>query len=49
MTLQPTEIAGVHWCDVATIGEKATAAATEVLASVAAGVASYREAPLAPE
>lgn len=49
MTLQPTEIAGVHWCDVATIGEKATAAATEVLASVAAGVASYREATLAPE
>ncbi|WP_304523486.1 NUDIX hydrolase [Aeromicrobium sp. Leaf350] len=49
MTLQPTEIAGVHWCDPATIGERATAAATEVLAAVTTGVTPYREAPLAPE
>jgi 8-oxo-dGTP pyrophosphatase MutT (NUDIX family) len=49
MVLQPTEIAGVHWCDPATVAERATAAATAVLSEVAAGVTTYRESPLAPE
>ncbi|KQY59664.1 hypothetical protein ASD11_08970 [Aeromicrobium sp. Root495] len=50
LTLQPTEIAGVEWCDEATWREKATAAAVELLADVTAGtVSTYREAPLAPE
>lgn len=48
-TLQPTEIADVHWCDPATIDERATAAARELLAHVREGQPSgYREAPLAP-
>lgn len=50
MTFQPTEIVTVEWCDPATIRERATAAATELLESVADGtVTPYREAPLAPE
>ncbi len=49
MTLQPTEIADVHWCDEATVRERATAAAIEVLDAVKAGIPPYREAPLAPE
>jgi len=39
----------VHWCDPATVAERATAAATAVLTEVAAGVTTYRESPLAPE
>lgn len=50
MTFQPTEIAGVQWCDPATVREYATAAASELLAAVADGSAgAFREAPLAPE
>lgn len=50
MQLQPTEIAAVHWCDPASVRARATAAATELLAALAAGdVPPYREAPLAPE
>jgi 8-oxo-dGTP pyrophosphatase MutT (NUDIX family) len=50
MVLQPTEIAGVEWCDPATVRERATAAAVELLTAVENGdVAPYREAPLAPE
>ena len=50
MSLQPTEIAGVHWCDPATVEARATTAAAGLLDAVAAGdVASYREAPKAPE
>lgn len=44
MTLQPTEIAGVEWCDVDTIDTKATAAARELLDAVRTGRAGpYRE------
>jgi len=50
MVLQPTEIVSVHWCDPETVHEKATAAAIELLDAVAGGdLATYREAPLAPE
>lgn len=50
MTFQPTEIADVHWCTPDEVEARATAAATELLASVETGhVTSYREAPLAPE
>ncbi len=50
MALQPTEIAGVHWCDADTVRSRATAAATELLEALAGGdVPPYREAPLAPE
>lgn len=50
MVLQPTEIVSVHWCDVETVHDKATAAAIELLDAVAGGdLATYREAPLAPE
>jgi ADP-ribose pyrophosphatase YjhB (NUDIX family) len=45
MTLQPTEIVGVEWCDPATIDQNATAAARELLAAVRpGGIAPYREA-----
>lgn len=45
MTLQPTEIAGVEWCDDDTINVKATAAAQELLAAVRSGdTRPYREA-----
>jgi ADP-ribose pyrophosphatase YjhB (NUDIX family) len=45
MTLQPTEIAGVEWCDEETINAKATIAAREVLAVVRTGdTGPYREA-----
>lgn len=50
MTFQPTEIAGVEWCDPDAIARHATAAATEMLSAVADGsVAAFREAPRAPE
>jgi len=45
MTLQPTEIAGVEWCDEGTINAKATTAARELLAAVRDGrLEPYREA-----
>ncbi len=50
MTLQPTEIAGVEWCDEATWRAQATGATVELLGEVLGdGVPSYREAPLQPE
>jgi 8-oxo-dGTP pyrophosphatase MutT (NUDIX family) len=49
MTLQPTEIKAVEWCDSKTVEEHATSAAQELLSAigVAGRVAPYREAPLA--
>ncbi len=50
LTLQPTEIVAVEWCDAGRIAENATGAAVELLAAVAAGdLPAYREAPLQPE
>jgi ADP-ribose pyrophosphatase YjhB (NUDIX family) len=50
MTLQPTEIKAVHWCDPATVRERAASAAIELLEAVAAGaLPAYREAPKAAE
>lgn len=50
MTLQPTEIKGVHWCDPADVRAHGAAAAIELLAAVETGrVPSYREAPKAAE
>jgi ADP-ribose pyrophosphatase YjhB (NUDIX family) len=44
MNLQPTEIAGVEWCDEETIALHATDAARELLDAVrAGGIAPYRE------
>jgi 8-oxo-dGTP pyrophosphatase MutT (NUDIX family) len=49
MHLQPTEIAGVEWCDEETIAIQATAAARELLDAVrAGGIAPYREAGPGP-
>ena len=46
MHLQPTEIAGVEWCDEETIARHATAAARELLDAVrAGGIPPYRESP----
>ena len=50
MTLQPTEIKAVQWCDPQTVRSRAAAAAIELLEAVGAGsMPSYREAPKAPE
>ena len=50
MTLQPSEIKSVRWCDPATIRERATGAAIELLEAVDAGsLPVYREAPKQPE
>lgn len=50
MTLQPTEIRSVQWCDADRVAERATGAAVELLTAVAGGdLPSYREAPLQPE
>ena len=50
MTLQPTEIKDVHWCDVGTVRSRATAAAIELLEAVDSGaLPTYREAPKAAE
>jgi 8-oxo-dGTP pyrophosphatase MutT (NUDIX family) len=44
MQLQPTEIAGVEWCDEATVEKRATAATRELLAAVNSGaIRPYRE------
>lgn len=49
MNLQPTEIAGVEWCDEQAITRHATAAAQELLAAVrGGGLAPYREAGPGP-
>lgn len=49
MTLQPTEIKAVHWCDPATVRKHATAATVVLLESLEAGNANpYREAPPSP-
>jgi 8-oxo-dGTP pyrophosphatase MutT (NUDIX family) len=49
MHLQPTEIAGVEWCDEEAIALHATAAARELLDAVrAGGVAPYRESGAGP-
>jgi 8-oxo-dGTP pyrophosphatase MutT (NUDIX family) len=46
MTLQPSEIKSVQWCDPATIRERATGAAIELLEAVDGGhLPTYREAP----
>lgn len=48
MTLQPTEIKAVEWCDPETVVAHATAATIELISAVDAGeIAPYREAPLA--
>jgi ADP-ribose pyrophosphatase YjhB (NUDIX family) len=50
MSLQPTEIKAVHWCDPAEVRERATDAAIELLEAVDAGsLPVYREAPKQPE
>jgi len=50
MTLQPTEIKAVQWCDTETVRAKAALAAIELLDAVELGsLAPYREAPMAPE
>ncbi|WP_217361573.1 NUDIX hydrolase [Aeromicrobium stalagmiti] len=50
MTLQPTEIKSVRWCDPDTIRERGAAAAIELLEAVeTGGLPSYREAPKAAE
>jgi len=50
MHLQKSEIAAVHWCDAATIAEKATGATIELTQALSRGpLPGYREAPLQPE
>jgi 8-oxo-dGTP pyrophosphatase MutT (NUDIX family) len=50
MTLQPSEIKSVQWCDRETVRSRAAAAAIELLEAVDAGqLPTYREAPKAPE
>lgn len=50
MTLQPTEIKSVRWCDPETVRSNAAAAAIELLDAIEAGpVPTYREAPKAAE
>ena len=50
MQLQPTEIAGVEWCDEETISRHATDAARELLDAVrTGGIAPYREAAPGPD
>ena len=49
MQLQPTEIAGVEWCDDEAVTTHATAAARELLDAVqAGGIAPYRESGPGP-
>jgi len=48
MTLQPTEIKAVEWCDGLTVKKHATSATVELLSAIGAGdITAYREAPLA--
>ena len=49
-TLQPSEIAAVHWCGADDLHTRGTAASIELLDALqAGGVPHYREAPKAPE
>lgn len=48
MVLQPAEIAAVHWCDEQQVRDRAAAATVTLLADLAAGEVSYREAGRAP-
>lgn len=49
MTLQPTEIAAVHWATPDQVEEHATAATAELLDAIAAGgLPPYRDAPKTP-
>lgn len=49
MTLQPTEIAGVEWCDETAIETQATLATRELLSAVRTGaMATYRESSTDP-
>lgn len=43
MSLQRTEIVDVHWCDDATVRERATAVTIELLDALADGAPGYRE------
>lgn len=43
MSLQSTEIRGVHWCDEDIVRGRATAATVELLDAIASGAAVYRE------
>lgn len=50
MTLQKSEIAGVHWCDMDEVRLHATGATIELLTAYEAGhLPPYREAPKQPE
>ncbi|MCD9199209.1 NUDIX domain-containing protein [Aeromicrobium wangtongii] len=50
MSLQPSEIKAVHWCEPDEVRDRATAAAIELLAAIETGhVPTYREAPKAAE
>lgn len=50
MVLQASEIAAVHWCDLARARLHATGATIELLEALEAGpLPSYREAPVQPE
>ncbi|MET0930960.1 MAG: NUDIX hydrolase [Aeromicrobium sp.] len=50
MTLQPSEIKGVHWCSPDEVRDRGAAAAIELLEAVDAGhLPTYREAPKAAE
>lgn len=50
MVLQKSEIAAVHWCDLARVGRHATGATIELLTAYEAGTLErYREAPKQPE
>jgi 8-oxo-dGTP pyrophosphatase MutT (NUDIX family) len=50
MTLQASEIKGVHWCEPDQVRDRATAAAIELLDALERGdLPSYREAPKAAE
>ncbi|AXT86859.1 NUDIX hydrolase [Aeromicrobium sp. A1-2] len=50
MTLQPSEIKSVRWCDPETVRTHAAAAAIELLEAIDAGaMPTYREAPKAAE
>lgn len=48
MTLQPTEIAAVHWCDAALVHERATAVTVALLDSLAAWEQEHPDEPFPP-
>ncbi|WP_374999777.1 NUDIX domain-containing protein [Aeromicrobium sp. CTD01-1L150] len=50
LTLQPTEIVSVEWCDAESVAQHAADAAIELLTAVSGDdLPTYREAPLQPE